>query len=196
MFNIYAYLPSICFFRSASKEDILWSPSGWNINLNWICPQFQIGFFTFLFGIFHLSLLDLSTVLIMIFHLFLDLSTVFTFLFRNFHLDFSVFLLDLSTVSNWIFHFPLVRITVPTWSKEFCQLVLSPNTQSKLIYDSYNQSRKLKKGFFDRILLFRVHFKSQMFQTWMQSMCLALTVLWLLGIASPFGKRVISVTCQ
>ena len=80
---IYAHLPSICFFRSASKEDILWLLSSWNINLNWICPQFK--------------------------------------------LDFSLF-------SCCPYH-------SPTWSKEFRQLVLCPNTQSKLIYDSSNQSK-------------------------------------------------------
>ena len=59
----YSHLPRICFFKSASKEDILWSPSDWNIN----------------------------------------------------------FKLDLSSAPNWIFHFSLVRITVPTWSKEFAR---------------------------------------------------------------------------
>ena len=116
--------------------------------------------------------------------------------------------LDLSSVSNWIFHFSLVRITVSTWSKEFRQVVLCPNTQSKVIYDSYTQFRNLyphleswkitqtfSTGY--RCSNSCIHlFQKQKIQMWIKSMCMALTVPGLLGIVMPFGKRVISVTCQ
>ena len=102
--HIYSYLPSICFFRSASKEDILWSLSGWNINLNWICHQFQIRFFTFLSWSFLFFLLDLLTVLI----------GFVTFLIWNFHfshLEFSLFSFGFFTLLFWIFYFSLMDLS-------------------------------------------------------------------------------------
>ena len=43
-----------------------------------------------------------------------------------------------------------------------------------------------------------IHFKSKMFEMGLRisSICVALTVLGLLGIARPFAKKVILVTCQ
>ena len=113
--DAYAYLPRICFFRSASKDDMLWSLSGGHINLNWICRQTQIGFVTFLFCIFTF---------------FCWLSHQFQIgLFTFSLLHFSLFLLALSTVSNWIFTFLLSVSQLPLDQKSFASqfFVQTPN---------------------------------------------------------------------
>ena len=105
--------------------------------------------------------------------------------------------------------FLLVRIRVFTWSKQFHQVGLFlKGTQSNAISYLWNPSRisAFHTEEWDKANILKQMSWSDMSSSvskakcwkwhWIKSVCVRLTVLGLLGIARPFGKRVILVLCQ